>query len=321
MHNITNLTTFKLPAQAAAVCHWSSVDELRTILTDETLPRPFKMIGGGSNLLFTKPFEGTILVRSTHPKVRISGNRVTADANIILDDLCAAACAASLRGIENLSGIPGTLGGALVQNAGAYGAEIGTSLVYATLFDTLRKRILTVSPAWMDFAYRTSRLKAENGRYIILDAQLMLRPDSAPANLSYGNLHTLFPEGNPSPMQVRQAVLETRRTKLPDPAEVGSAGSFFRNPEVTPQLADSIGAPHFPLASGLVKVPAAWLIDHAGLKGAHIGGASIWQTQSLVIVNTSGNAAANDVLELENLIVNTVEQKFSITLQPEVEHI
>lgn len=320
--DITGLTTFGIPATAAALARWNTADDLRAILADGSLPRPFKVIGGGSNLLFTRPFEGTVIVRSGTPEARVCGNLLTADAHAILDDLCDLAASAPLRGMENLSGIPGTLGGALVQNAGAYGAETGRLLHSATLLDLSSGHTLEVDRAWMRFAYRSSRLKSEGDRYVILSATLRLNGADTPADLDYGNLRATMGNEDPTPQAVRRAVLAIRDSKLPSPARVGSAGSFFRNPEVDPALiAGHDDMPRFPLPSGLVKVPAAWLIDRCGLKGRTIGGAQVWPSQPLVIANADGHASAADILALENLIIQTVKERFAIDLTPEVEHI
>lgn len=314
---VGDLTTFRIPARAAALVRWHDIADLLRALADDSLPRPLKVIGGGSNLLLTKPFEGTLLLRTGQPRVTVEGLVMQADAHAVLDSLCELTASLALRGMENLSGIPGTLGGALVQNAGAYGAETGALLIDAELLDTVGGGLLTVGRDWMRYAYRSSRLKAEAGRYVILSARLQLRLESAPANLDYGNLREL---ADPTPWRVRQAVLSTRRAKLPEPAEVGSAGSFFRNPEVPAGLLDA-DMPRYDLGNGLYKVPAAWLIDRAGLKGASVGGASVWPGQPLVIVNTDGHATADDVVALEHMIVSEVHRRFNITLNPEVEHL
>lgn len=317
---VSDLTTFGVPARTAALVEWQTESDLMAILADRSLPRPLKVIGGGSNLLFTKPFEGTILHRTGRPEVVICGDSLVADANARLDDLCDIAATKGFRGLENLSGIPGTLGGAIVQNAGAYGAEISDVLLHINLLDLQTGEFFGVHPDWMRYAYRNSRLKEEADRYVVLNASLKLSQASEPARLDYGNLRAILGDTDPTPEAVRHAVLEVRDSKLPDPASVGSAGSFFRNPEVdqsllTPEM------PRYELADGRFKVPAAWLIDHAGLRGAAVGGASTWPGQPLVIVNTDGNASAADILELERLIVNTVRERFNITLTPEVEHL
>lgn len=319
--DLAPLTTFGIHAKAAAVARWQTVADLRAIIADTSLPRPLKPIGGGSNLLFTRDFPGTLLLRTGRPEVNADrGALWSVDAGITLDNLCAMTAMADLRGLENLSGIPGTLGGAIVQNAGAYGAEISQVLVSATLLDMTTGELLTVNREWMDYSYRSSRLKIEGDRYVILSALIRLQPGDFPANLAYGNLQSVIGSAEPTPAAVRAAVLSIRASKLPDPAVIGSAGSFFRNPEV-PASALTTDMPRYDLGNGLFKVPAAWLIDHAGLKGSACGGASLWPSQPLVIVNTNGSATSADVLALEQHIIATVGARFSITLTPEVEHL
>lgn len=311
---VAPLTTFGIPARAAALVRWTSDEDLRLAFADASLPRPFKPIGGGSNLLFTGDFGGTLLLQEP-AEPTLSGDVA---ASVTLDSLCRAAAEAGLRGPENLSGIPGSLGGALVQNAGAYGVEIGEFLVSARLFDSVQSTVLTVDREWMRYAYRSSRLKEENGRYILIDARL--RFGEGDARIDYGNLRAELGDAAPTAMAVREAVLRVRDSKLPRPEAVGSAGSFFRNPEVDPAVLTP-EMPRYPLAGGLVKVPAAWLIDRCGLKGRRVGGAMVWESQPLVIVNADGRATASDVLALESEIIRTVRNRFNITLTPEVEHI
>ena len=315
---VGQLTTFRIPARATALVRWQTVDDLRDALADASLPRPFKAIGGGSNLLFTADFGGTLLLQECVPAEIAPGGSVP--ASMTLDEFCRLTAEAGLRGPENLSGIPGTVGGALVQNAGAYGVEIGEFLVSARLMDLQTGDVLTVGRDWMDYAYRSSRLKEEDGRYIIIDAILRPLAADAPPRIDYGNLRAELGDSEPTPMAVRQAVIRVRDSKLPRPEEIGSAGSFFRNPEVDPEILTP-EMPRYPLPSGLSKVPAAWLIDRCGLKGRRVGGAKVWESQPLVIVNADGSASAADVVELENEIIRTVRDRYNITLTPEVEHI
>lgn len=315
------LTTFGIEARAAALARWRTADDLAAIVADGSLPRPLKAIGGGSNLLFVNPFSGTLLLREGAAEiVREDELTLLADCNVVLDDLCGYAVGAGLRGLENLSGIPGTLGGAIVQNAGAYGAETADALESVELFDLTEGRIVEKSRRELDFGYRTSALKQAGGRYVALRARLRLQPADAAPKLDYGNLRALLEGREPTPQAVREAVLDVRRSKLPDPAEVGSAGSFFRNPEVSAELLQA-DMPRFELPDGLYKVPAAWLIDRCGLKGASVGGASTWPGQPLVIVNTCGQATAADVVALEKRITDTVAGRYGIILTPEVEHL
>lgn len=314
---IAPLTTFGIPARAAALVRWADAEDLRLLRDDASLPRPLKAIGGGSNLLFTADFQGTLLLREAPAGQFIPGLPVS--AGMILDDFCLQAAEQGVRGPENLSGIPGTIGGALVQNAGAYGAEIGEFMKAARLFDLHTGEVMTVDRPWMQFAYRHSRLKAEGGRYIILDALFDFPEDAAP-RLDYGNLNRELEGVEPTPMAIRKAVLRVRNSKLPQPSEVGSAGSFFRNPEVSPELLLP-DMPRFILPSGLAKVPAAWLIDRCGFKGRRLGGAMVWPEQPLVICNPEFKATARDVVALENEIISAVKERFNIVLRPEVEHL
>ncbi len=176
------LTTFGVRATVGTLARWSEPGDLAAI---EWGREPVKVIGGGSNLLFTGDFDGTLLLREGIAEIKQGSDLVwTVDGHAVLDDVCAAAASANLRGLENLSGIPGTLGGAMVQNAGAYGAEVGALLIDARLYDLKEHRELTLTRADMRFAYRSSRLKEENGRYVIVSARLQLLPASAPANIA-----------------------------------------------------------------------------------------------------------------------------------------
>ncbi len=314
---IAPLTTFGIPARAAALVRWADADDLRRVRDDASLPRPLKAIGGGSNLLFMADFQGTLLLRDAPAAPFIPGLPVS--AGMTLDELCRQAAEAGVRGPENLSGIPGTIGGALVQNAGAYGAEIGEFMKAARLFDLHSGELLTVDRPWMQFAYRHSRLKDEPSRYIIIDVLFDFPADAAP-RLDYGNLSRELNGADPTPRAIREAVLRVRNSKLPQPSEVGSAGSFFRNPEVAPELLLP-DMPRFILPSGLAKVPAAWLIDQCGFKGRRIGGAMVWPEQPLVICNPEFKATAADVVALENEIISAVRARFNIALRPEVEHV
>ncbi len=316
---VGHLTTFGIPARAAAVLTWSDVDDLRRAVADSSLPRPLKAIGGGSNLLFTSDFKGTLLIQQRpQPEAFAPGQPLP--ASIALDEFCRLTARAGLRGPENLSGIPGTLGGALVQNAGAYGAETGEFLRSARLFDLQTGEELTVDRQWMDYGYRTSRLKREPDRYIIIEAIMEPLDPSTPPRLDYGNLRAELGGEEPTPEAVRRAVIRVRDSKLPRPEEVGSAGSFFRNPEVDPDLLTD-EMPRYPLPSGLMKIPAAWLIDRCGFKGRRVGGAMVWPGQPLVICNPEWKATAADVVQLEEEIIQTVRERFGISLTPEVEHI
>lgn len=312
-HNadITGLTTFRVPALCRMLVEWDDIDDLRQIVDTIDCPRPFLAIGGGSNLLFTGPFEGTVLLRR---------NQLT------LDSLCDEMAAAGVWGFENLSGIPGTIYGAVVQNAGAYGTEMADVVKSVTLFDLQTARTLSLENCDLHFRYRHSLLKEPEyaGRYVIVDVEF--ETAATGPQTGHAAIRKIVGERDVTPMEVRLAVLALRDSKLPNPAETGSAGSFFRNPELSVDqyllfAAKNPDAPHFDTPDGRVKVPAAWLIDHAGLKGVTEGGAMVWPSQPLVITNPQGLATADDVMALERRIQCTVKNLFDIDLTPEVQHI
>ena len=180
------------------------------------------------------------------------------------------------------------------------------------------------------YGYRDSMFKHEKGRYIITSVLFRLTRKFSP-KLDYGGVRKALEgldEKALTPAIVRGAIIDIRRAKLPDPDEVGSAGSFFKNPVMPREQFEKIVAqeqpkeiPHFDLPDGTVKVPAAWMIDTLGFKGARSGGAQVYEKQPLVIVNASGEATAQDVLDLENQIITSVKQRFGVELHPEVEHI
>lgn len=320
---VGRLTTFNVGARASLLVEYGKPSELIQYLEHTDVPRPVMVMGGGSNLLFAADFCGTVIRQRQQPALVFVDEEgypgcIRAFGNVVLDELCEYAAEQGLRGLENLSGIPGTVGGALVQNAGAYGVEIGSLVESIQLINLQTLEFEKVGPEWMQYSYRSSMLKQKSGQYAIVQARLRLADPSAPAKLDHGGLSRVITNPQASPMEVRQAVLNIRRAKLPDPKDVGSAGSFFRNPEVA---ADKLlpDMPRYEVGPGLYKVPAAWLIDQCGLKGRQIGGAKVWPSQPLVIVNAEGRATAADIIALKDLIIAEVKQKFDITLTPEVE--
>lgn len=330
--DVRNFTTFGISAKAACVAYYDSIDELERLLADQTLPRPLKHLGQGSNILFTDDYPGTILIsRISRCDIGHASDgtvTVTASAGTVMDSLCLDMATRGIWGLENLSGIPGTVGASAVQNVGAYGVEAGDHIISVDAIETATGEHRTFTRDMMQFGYRHSIFKTDamRDRYIINTVRFRLTTHPTP-RLSYANLQTVVGD-NPSPLDMRRAVISIRDSKLPDPATTGSAGSFFKNPVITREHFQKIEAmypdakvPHFIVGDDAVKVPAAWLIDKAGCKGMSQGGASLWPTQPLVIVNTDGNASGSDVLTLEHRIIDTVSTRFAITLHPEVEHI
>ncbi|MDE5786227.1 MAG: UDP-N-acetylmuramate dehydrogenase [Duncaniella sp.] len=300
----------------------ADLSRLRTMLSPE---EPLLIMGAGSNLLFTSDFEGTVV----YPDIRyinFSGSDVTAGAGVAMDELIDAACHRGLWGLENLSGIPGTVGASVVQNVGAYGVEAGDFVKTVYLYDLSTGFHERMEAEDCKFGYRDSVFKHITGK-VILGVTYRLSTYTNP-RLDYGNLRQVLSDiPMLRPGDVRRAIIEVRDSKLPRPEETGSAGSFFKNPVITTAefeaLKERLGTdaiPHFRQPDG-VKVPAAWLIDHAGCKGMTSGGAAVWEKQPLVIVNADGAATPADILDLENKVVKAVEDFSGITLYPEVQHI
>ena len=300
-----------------------------------------KHIGGGSNLLFTGDFPGTVLHSAIRHIDVISDSDdevlVRVGAGVEVDKLCEWAAGRGLWGPENLSHIPGEAGAAAVQNIGAYGVEAKDIIREVRAFDLVSRKFLTFSVEECNYGYRDSFFKSPEGkdRYIITGIVFAFRRNGSPI-LEYGNLReTLLSRCPcPTPSDVRETIISIRRTKLPEVGEVGSAGSFFKNPVVSREVfgnvvrvsgRDEASVPHYPVpgpgGEPWVKIPAAWLIDQCGWKGAVRGGAGVWPSQPLVIINASGDASPEEILALEDSIRMSVSDRFGIVLSPEVEHI
>lgn len=325
-HNadLSSRHTFRLQGcSCACLVDYDSADDLPEIFADRTLPRPILPVGGGSNIFFNGRFTGTIL-HCTDRSITITGTSVTAGAGATLDDLCSITSAAGLWGAESLSGIPGEIGGAIVQNAGAYGAEIADIIETVSVYDIAGNMFSELGNSGCRFGYRTSRFKdtePTQPQFIITGARLKMSADRIP----HQTHRRVEVSPSSTPESVREAVIRLRDSKLPDPAVTGSAGSFFKNPVIdTATLQRIILAEHsddipsYPAGPGRVKLPAAWLIDRSGLKGTTHGGAAVWHKQPLVIVNADGTATPSDVNALARHITEQVYRRYGITLEREV---
>jgi len=337
-YDLSARNTFGMKVRCALYVEVTEESDLQELDFD-ALPQPVFVMGGGSNLLFTGDFPGTVLhlaVRFLHPSGEDS--LVTVGAGVVFDDFCAWAAEEGLWGPENLSLIPGEVGASAVQNIGAYGVEAKDIIVTVHAFDLRERRPVDIPVSECAYGYRESRFKgAWKGRFIITAVTYRLSRTPQP-KLDYGGVrkalacHSERSEESLTPQIIRDAIIGIRQAKLPDPKEIGSAGSFFKNPVVSREHFARIEAvaredngsecqvPHYDLGEG-VKVPAAWMIDQCGLKGQRLGGAQVYPGQPLVIVNASGSATPEEVLALENRIIRTVADKYGITLRPEVEHV
>ncbi len=417
------MNTFGMKVKARCFIEYDSVADLVDIEFEE-LARPVLHIGGGSNLLFTDDFKGTVLhskinfieilgecqsapvapsqlspgpspypgvgkchfrTNGTSPEEMDSSDAgaenardvvlVSVGAGVVFDDFCAWAAKEGLWGVENLSYIPGEVGASAVQNIGAYGVEVKDVIHRVYCYDTVEEEFVNFSVEECGYGYRDSIFKNPEikGRYIVTHVVFALSRDPRPV-LDYGHLKEAVIAmmnkttgqtgsdgikddsdviadqiGNLTPSLIRKVIIKIRKEKLPEPSVKGSAGSFFKNPVVSPEHFARIEAaakaehgpdymvPHYIIESEtstchpersegsspepLVKVPAAWMIEQCGWKGKRSGGAAVWEKQPLVIVNYTGEAYPEEIIGLEKRIIASVKAKFGVDLHPEVEHV
>ncbi|MCC3160067.1 UDP-N-acetylmuramate dehydrogenase [Hymenobacter sp. 15J16-1T3B] len=325
--------TFGIDAHARLFAAFGSAEELRALLQlPEVQTAPKLVLGGGSNLLFTQDFDGVVLKNEIRGLETLDEQAdgtvlVRAGAGESWHGLVEYALGQGLSGLENLSLIPGTVGAAPLQNIGAYGVELKDAFEYLEAVEISSGQLRRFSREECGFGYRESVFKGLlRGQYIVTGVVLRLhrRPQ---ANTSYGAIRTTLEEmgvtEEPTPQQVSQAVISIRRSKLPDPAQIGNAGSFFKNPEVSQAKFDALKAqypelPGYPVPGG-VKVPAGWLIEQCGWKGHRAGEGryGVHDRQALVLVN-HGGATGHEVRALAEEIIASVREKFGIELHPEV---
>ena len=341
-YDLSSRNTFRMRVRCALYLEITEEADLAALDWD-ALPQPVMVMGGGSNLLFTKDFPGTVLHVSLCHSER-SEESWTLGAGVVFDDFCAWAAEEGLWGPENLSLIPGEVGASAVQNIGAYGVEAKDIIAKIRAWDRQEGRFVEIDPADCQYGYRTSKFKTEwKGRYIITAVTYRLSYIPQP-KLDYGGVRKALKQrseaespGDPTatpltPQLIRDTIIDIRRQKLPDPEEIGSAGSFFCNPVISKEHFQRIVAiaqeengpdyqvPHFEVGDQ-IKVPAAWMIDQCGFKGAVNGGAQVYPKQPLVIVNASGSATPEEIIGLEKRVIDTIAAKYGITLHPEVEHV
>ncbi len=327
------LNSFGLPAVAHTLVHIRSDADVRRMLDHPALGRAPKLVlGGGSNLVLTRDPQAVVL------RVEVAGRRLLErreDAWIVefgAGENWHAAVAwcqdQGLPGLENLALIPGTVGAGPVQNIGAYGLELADRFESLDAVDLVTGRGVTLGAAACRFSYRDSVFKQTGfgglaGKSLITRVRLRLPRPWRPV-LGYLDIERRMAEtGNPAPDAgtLLDWVVAIRRAKLPDPAVLGNAGSFFKNPVVSAeQCRDIIGRDphlvHYPLADGRFKLAAGWLIDACGWKGKAVGGAAVYERQALVLVN-KGGATGAEVVTLARAIQESVYGRFGIRLEPE----
>lgn len=329
--SLENYNTFRLPVKTRWFMEYENEEELQKILRDEYFQELLSLhIGGGSNLLFLGDYNGIILHSAIKGIEVISETELTVQLRIgaaeIWDDVVAYVVSKGWGGIENLSLIPGETGAAAVQNIGAYGTEIKDVIETVEAYNqlTFEKRIFTNEEC--EYAYRNSFFKNEHhDPYIITHLTLRLQKNPA-FELSYGNLKECLDGCESLTSQlVRDAIIDIRREKLPDPEEIGNAGSFFMNPVVSQAQYEKLkqnypAIPAYPAKGEQVKLSAGWLIDQCGLKGKRFDTVGVYEKQALVIVNFGG-ATGHEIALLAEHIRNEVEQRFGVLLMPEVRYV
>ena len=328
--SLTAHNTFGIAATCDAFLEYTSVEELRTILS-QIGEQHWLHIGAGSNLLFVHPhFEGIILHSGIKGWEKVSETDATVDIRVgageEMDDFIATMIDHRYYGLENLSHIPGEVGASAVQNVGAYGVEAGDLIIKVEAIEVATQQIVTLLHDDCHYAYRFSEFKGDwRGKYIITHVTFRLKKVFIPV-LSHKSIPQRLADWGISPenacaADLRQAIIDIRSAKLPDPKVIGSAGSFFMNPIVASDVAAHLlerfpNMPHYSMPDG-VKIPAGWLIEQVQWKGKSLGNAGVHPQQALVLIN-KGGATGEEVAHLAQTIQQDVEQKFGISLHPEV---
>lgn len=315
--------TFRVPARAAWFAELGDAAAIPELLARAELKDlPLLVLGEGSNLLLTRDFEGLVLHMAIGGIAR-DGSRVRVGAGERWDSFVRWSLEQGLAGLENLILIPGTVGAAPIQNVGAYGAEVREFVHMVEAWDRGQSRIVHLDNAACAFGYRDSLFKREPGRYIVTAVEFELPREHA-LKLDYAGLDKeLAARGvqYPTPTDVAHAVETLRLRKLPDPARIGNAGSFFKNPVLPAREAEALvrshpGLPAYPGGDGKTKLSAAWLIEACGLKGAREGDAGVSEQHALVLVN-HGKASGAQIWALAQRVRGAVTSRFGVTLEPE----
>jgi len=334
-YSLKQLNTFGIAINAKLYADISSEADLTEVFANPIVKEnKLLVLGGGSNMLFTKEYDGLVLKISikginveSAKSVEKQGDDVfvTAGAGEVWDSLVKYCVAKGYAGLENLTLIPGTVGASPIQNIGAYGVEIKDVFESCTAFEIATGQIKTFTKADCGFAYRESVFKGKlKGQYIITSVTYKL---SRKANLQthYGAINSELERRGitqPTIADVSEVVAAIRVSKLPDPSTIGNAGSFFKNPIIDKEVFDELlskfpDMPYYPAPDGRVKLAAGWLIESCGFKGIVEGNTGTWKNQALVLVN-HGGATGQEVYRFSEKIIHTVQQKFGVSLEREV---
>jgi UDP-N-acetylmuramate dehydrogenase len=324
-YNLLNHNTFGIEAYCQRFLEYADEQEaveVTSIVRNASLP--YIIIGGGSNLLLTRDFEG-IVVHSACKGICRESNTLTCGSGEVFDDVVAESIRMGLYGAENLSLIPGDVGASAVQNIGAYGVEAKDLIRSIRAVEIATGNVCVIENSECEYGYRQSRFKQDwKNQFLIVSVEYVFSTDFQP-HLDYGNIRAeLERQGisEPTAEQLRQTIIDIRNAKLPDPKVLGNAGSFFMNPVVSRQQYEQLASqypemPHYYIDADHEKIPAGWMIDQCGWKGKSLGRAGVHDKQALVLVN-KGGATGAEIVTLCQTIQQDVKLKFGIDIHPEV---
>lgn len=335
--DLSSLTTMQAGGVAKYYCEVSDKEELQKVFQFALKEGiDVLVIGGGSNIYFSDKILDKLILRLINDDLEIieetkRNSLIKVGAGHVWDNFVNKAIKLQLQGIECLSGIPGTVGAAPIQNIGAYGQEFENVFVSLTAFDKKNKQFVELNKKECNFGYRDSIFKHSdsNNRYIIFDVTVKLYKGKKPFT-GYDLLRTYLEEEKrikrPTLIQVREAVLYIRNSKLEDYNKLPNAGSFFKNPIVNKKKKDKLKSKHpnipvFNVGGGDYKISAGWLIEKSGWKGKKFNNVSVSNKHALVIVNPKGKGTSDDIDNLSSLIIKDVKNKYGITIEPEVRKI
>tara|TARA_R110000737_G_scaffold9893_1_gene25657 strand:+ start:2469 stop:3485 length:1017 start_codon:yes stop_codon:yes gene_type:complete len=327
--SLKKYNTFGIDAKAKFFCEINSIADLKKALSLQGYPTLF-VLGGGSNMLITKDLENLVLHINLKGIEVISENKDEAIIKVSAGENWHKMVLWTLDhdygGLENLSLIPGNTGTAPIQNIGAYGVELKDTFVSCDAMEIATQELKTFTKEECQFGYRDSYFKNEGlGKYIITSVSFKLTKRNHKLNVDYGAIVSELQNSgitNPSIKDVSNAVIAIRKSKLPDPKELGNSGSFFKNPVVDKQQFDNFTkmnptAPFYKVTENEFKIPAGWLIEQCGYKGKRFGDAGVHKNQALVLVNY-GDASGAEIIDLAENIIDSVSQRFGIVISPEV---
>ncbi|MED5269545.1 MAG: UDP-N-acetylmuramate dehydrogenase [Bacteroidota bacterium] len=325
--SLKHYNTFNIDVRSDKFISINSEDQLIDFLSQHKGEENIFFLGGGSNVLFSKDYNGTII------HISIKGKKIIEelDDKIIIEvssgenwhDFVKWSIDNNYGGIENLSLIPGNVGAAPIQNIGAYGVELKDVFDSCRVLSIDSNEIKIFNKEECDFNYRSSVFKSsQKNKYVILSIRLKLTKEPHSYNLSYDSLRERFNDKEINLSNISEEIIKIRQSKLPDPKKIGNCGSFFKNPFIESEKLDILlekfpKLPYNKVENGLYKIPAAWLIEKMGFKNKNLGDAGVYINQPLVIVN-NGNASGSDILNFANSIKNSVKENFNIDLEEEV---